>query len=258
MLVVLGKLENQGIVETAHRVSQYFSQICRFAVIKGYIEYNIADNLKGALMKRKVKHLASLTDANDVGGLLRAIDEYKGEYWVVAALKLSPHVFLRPSELRGAEWCEFNFKKQEWVVPAERMKMKTKHIVPLSDQALRIILDLKAITHSPQYLFPSVRTITRPMSNNTINAALRRMGYSNEDMTGHGFRSLASTLLNEQGVNSDWIERQLAHAERNKVRAAYNYAQFLPERRKMMQSWSDYLDELRNGNYEARIQISRM
>lgn len=255
LLSVLNRLENQELIETAHRVAQYFSQIFRYSVIKGYVEYNVADNLRGALKKRKAKHFASVTDPKEVGGLLRAIDEYKGIYWITAALKLSPHVFVRPSELRCAEWSEFDFKKQEWVIPPDRMKMGQKHIVPLSDQALKIILDLQKISDSDKYLFPSLRTKTRPMSDNAILSALRRMGISKEEMTGHGFRSMASTLLNEQGVNSDWIERQLAHSERNKVRAAYNYAQFLPERRKMMQTWSDYLDELKNGNYEARICI---
>jgi len=160
---------------------------------------------------------------------------------------LAPLTFVRPGELRNAEWSEFNLEREEWRIPAARMKMKEQHIVPLARQALEIITQLKDVTGQGKYLFPSVRTADRPISDNTVNAALRRMGYAKDEMTGHGFRSMASTLLNEQGWNPDAIERQLAHAERNKVRAAYNFAEFLPERRKMMQAWADYLDELRHG-----------
>ena len=154
-------------------------------------------------------------------------------------------VFVRPDELRCAAWDEFDFSKAEWRIPAERMKMKEQHIVPLARQSLEILDALKRVTGNTPLLFPSIRTATRPMSDNTVNAALRRLGYSKEELTGHGFRSMASTLLNELGWNRDAIERQLAHGERNAVRAAYNFAEFLPERRKMMQAWADYLDELR-------------
>jgi integrase len=165
-------------------------------------------------------------------------------------LKLAPLVFVRPGELRHAEWKEIDFEKAEWRIPAEKMKARQLHIVPLSRQALDVLAELKPLTSqgaAAKYLFPSPRSLSRPMSDNAVLSALRRMGYSNEEMTGHGFRSMASTLLNEQGWNRDAIERQLAHSERNNVRAAYNYAEYLPERQKMMQAWAEYLDELRAG-----------
>ena len=154
---------------------------------------------------------------------------------------------MRPGELRKAEWSEFDLDKAEWRIPAHKMKMKAVHIVPLSIQALAILTELHALTGSGRYVFPGARTVTRHMSENTVNAGLRRLGYAVGDMTGHGFRSMASTLLNEQGWNRDAIERQLAHAERDDIRAAYNYAEHLPERRKMMQAWADYLDKLKAG-----------
>ena len=164
---------------------------------------------------------------------------------VKCALQFAPLTFVRPGELRHAEWSEVNFETAEWRIPAEKMKMKTLHIVPLSKQALAVLTALQSLTGEDRYLFPSGRTIKRPMSENGVLAALRRMGFSKEEMTGHGFRSMASTLLNERGYNRDWIERQLAHSERDGVRAAYNYAEYLPERRRMMQEWADYLDDLK-------------
>ena len=165
----------------------------------------------------------------------------------VCALKLAPLTFVRPGELRHAEWTEIDMEAAEWRIPAAKMKMRAQHIVPLSRQALTILESLRPFTSSGQYLFPSVRTSARPLSQSTINAALRALGYTKDQMTGHGFRSMASTLLNEQGWNRDAIERQLAHSERDGVRAAYNYADYLPERRRMMQAWADYLDALREG-----------
>ncbi len=178
---------------------------------------------------------------------MRAIDNYDARVFPVkCALRLAPLVFVRPGELRGAEWSEFSFEKTEWRIPAERMKMGEQHIVPLSRQVLEILIELKKHTGHGRLLFPSLLDPERPMSDGTINTALRRMGYAKDELTGHGFRSMASTLLNELGWNRDAIERQLAHGERNTVRAAYNFAEFLPERRKMMQAWADYLDELKN------------
>ena len=174
------------------------------------------------------------------------IDEYDGYFPLVCALKLAPLVFTRPTELRAAEWREFDFGKAEWRIPAERMKMRETHIVPLSKQALAILEELQKFSGNEKYLFPSIRSSVRPISEATMLNALRRMGYEKDEMSVHGFRSLASTLLNERGYNRDWIERQLAHSERNGVRAAYNYAEYLPERRRMMQEWADYLDELKN------------
>ncbi len=197
------------------------------------------------LTPRKVRHHSTITEPRKVGALLRAIDSYQGQFTVACALKLAPLVFVRPSELRCAEWGEFNFDAAEWRIPAERMKMRVQHIVPLAKQTLDILNALRPVTGTGKYLFPSMRTQDRPISNNTINAALRRLGYDKDEMTGHGFRSMASTLLNEQGWNRDAIERQLAHGERNGVRAAYNFAEFLPERRKMMRAWANYLDKLR-------------
>jgi integrase len=181
---------------------------------------------------------------------LRAIDGYTGHSATAYALKLAPLLFVRPGELRHAEWVEFDLDGPEpqWRIPAEKMKMGEQHLVPLSQQALALLRELQPLTGRGPYLFPSIRSRTRPMSDNTVNAALRRLGYTSEEMTGHGFRSLASTCLNEQGYHPDLIELQLAHAERNKVRAAYNKAQRLPERRKMMEAWADYLDSLRRAN----------
>ncbi len=159
-------------------------------------------------------------------------------------MQLAPLVFVRPGELRNAEWSEFNFETAEWRIPPEKMKMRVAHIVPLSNQAVIILREINALTGSGKYIFPSLRSPNRPMSNNAVLAALRRLGYTKDEMTGHGFRSMASTLLNEQGWNRDAIERQLSHSERNNIRAAYNYAEYLPERRKMMQHWADYLDQL--------------
>ena len=188
--------------------------------------------------------MATITDPRKIGELMRAIDGYEGHHITKCALKFAPLVFVRPGELRHAEWSEINLDNEEWKIPAEKMKNRNPHIVPLSRQAIAVLQDLQPLTGQGRYVFPSLRTGQRPMSDNTVLAGLRRMGYAKEEMSGHGFRSMASTLLNEQGWNRDAIERQLAHAEGNSVRAAYNYAEFLPERRKMMQAWADYLDLL--------------
>ena len=210
-------------------------------------ERDVSADLRGALPPAKAKHHPSIIDPVQIGVLLRAIDGYQGGHITKCALQMAAHVFVRPGELRHAEWSEFNFKTCEWRIPAEKMKMRTPHIVPLSTQVLTILDELRPLTGSGKYLFPSVRSSKRPMSNNTVNAALRRLSYTKEEMTGHGFRSMASTQLNELGWNRDAIERQLAHSERDSVRAAYNFAEHLDERRKMMQAWSDYLDRLKKG-----------
>jgi integrase len=246
MLAILQRIESREAYELAHRVAQICGQVFRYAVATGRAERNIMLDLQGALTPRKVQHHASITEPREIGALLRAIDEYKGDFVTAHALKLAPLVFLRPSELRCGEWSEVDFEQAEWRIAANRMKMKDPHIVPLSRQAIAILQSLHSGTGSGKYLFPSVRTDSRPISDNTVNAALRRLGYTKEDMTGHGFRSMASTRLNEMNIwNADAIERQLAHSPRNKVRASYNYAQFLPERRVMLQVWADYLDGLR-------------
>ena len=245
LLAVLRRMESRGANETAHRALQVCGRVFRFAVATGRAERDPSRDLSGALAPTKEKHLASITDPQEVGALLRAIDAYEGSWITRCALRLAPLVFVRPGELRAAEWSEFDFQKSEWRIPATRMKMRVQHVVPLSTQAIAILQDLQPLTGRFAFAFPGVRSRFRPMSENTITAALRRMGYSGEDMTGHGFRSMASTLLNEQGWNRDAIERQLAHGERDAVRAAYNYAQHLPERRRMMQAWADFLDQLK-------------
>ncbi len=242
ILDVANRIAERGALDYAHRALQYCGMIFRYAIATGKSEHNIVADLRGALPSARVKHHATITDPQKIGTLLRAIDGYDGYFPVTCALKLAPLVFVRPGELRCAAWDEFDFSKAEWRIPAERMKMKEQHIVPLARQSLEILNALKRITGHAPLLFPSVRTASRPMSDNTVNAALRRLGYSKEELTGHGFRSMASTLLNELGWNRDAIERQLAHEERNAVRAAYYFAEFLPERCEMMQAWVNYLD----------------
>ncbi|KGM06951.1 Integrase [Methylophaga thiooxydans] len=248
LLQVLRRVESRGALETAHRILQVCGQVFRYAVATGRAERDSAADLKGALPPSKPKHHASIVEPKKVGELLRAIDAYSGTFVTMCALKMAPLVFVRPGELRHADWLSIDFENAEWRLSAPDTKMKTtQHIVPLSDQAISILKEIEPLTGRGKYIFPSIRTNSRPMSENTINAALRRMGYPKDVMTGHGFRSMASTLLNEQGWNPDAIERQLSHCERNGVRAAYNYAEYLPERKKMMQAWSDYLDGLREG-----------
>lgn len=247
LLAVLRRIESRGALETAHRVNQICGQVFRYAIATGRAERDPAADLKGALPPAKTKHHPSITEPIKVGALMRAIQDFTGTIITATALKLSPLVFVRPGELRQAEWSEIDLDNAEWRIPAEKMKMRVVHIVPLSKQAIEALKDIQPLTGRDKYVFPSNRTITRPMSNNTVNAALRRMGYTKDEMTAHGFRSMASTILNEQGWNGDAIERQLAHGESNGVRAAYNYAQHLPERKKMMQAWADYLDALASG-----------
>jgi integrase len=247
LLAVLRKIEALGYVETAHRVKQICGQIFRYAIATGRTERDPAADLKGALPPPKSKRMASIIDPKGAGGLLRAIDDYNGSIVTQHALKLGVLTFVRPGELRHAEWDEVNLEVAEWRIPAQKMKMKTPHIVPLSKQATAILEGIQPVTGQGKYVFPSERTYSRPMSENTVNAALRRMGYTKNEITGHGFRSMASTLLHEQGWKSDIIERQLAHQERNKVKAAYNHAEHLSERKKMMQAWADYLDALKKG-----------
>jgi len=247
LLAILRKLEARGTVETAHRVKQICGQVFRYAIATGRAERDPSADLKGALTPAKAKHMASITDPSKVGGLLRAIDSYQGTFVVKCALKLAPLLFVRPGELRHAEWQEFDLDRSEWRIPAEKMKMKSPHIIPLSKQAVSLLREIHPLTGNGKYVFPSIRTNSRPMSDNTILAALRRMGFPKDEMSGHGFRAMASTILHEQGWPSAIIERQLAHQERNKVKAAYNHAEHLPERKKMMQAWANYLDALKQG-----------
>jgi len=248
VLAVARRVESRGALETAHRLVGMIGMACRYAVACGMAESDPTASLKGALPPSSVQHHASITRPEEVGQLLRAIEGYSGSFTVQSALRFLPHVFVRPGELRFAEWSEFDLEDDSplWTIPAERMKMRDKHIIPLSRQTLGILKELRPLTGSGSYVFPSERTQTRPISANTLNAALRRMGYAKDQMTAHGFRSLASTTLNELGWPADAIERQLAHAERNKVRASYNFAQHIAKRREMMQAWSDFLDRLRD------------
>lgn len=244
LLAVLRRIESRGALETAHRANQNCSQVFRYAVATGRAQRDPSADIRGALPPAKERHHPSITDPTKIGALLRAVAGYQGSFVTRCALQLAPLVFVRPGELRKAEWSEIDVDHAEWRIPAARMKMKVVHIVPLSEQALAILKDLKPLTGDGKLVFPGVRNLTRPMSENTVNAALRRLGYSKDEMTGHGFRSMASTLLNEQGWHRDAIERQLAHGERDAIRGAYNYAEYLPERRKMMQAWADFLDGL--------------
>lgn len=247
LLGIIRRIESRGALEQARRTLQTCGQVWRYAIATGRADRDIALDLRGALPPMRTRHRAAFTNPKDIARLLSAISVYHGEFVTVCALRLAPLVFTRPVELRCAEWIEIDLDKAEWRIPDHKMKMKVEHIVPLSIQAINILKDLFQLTGTGRYVFPSVRNITRPMSENTINAALRYMGFSKEQMTGHGFRSMASTVLHEQGWPSDVIERQLGHSERNKVKASYNHAQHLPERRKMMQVWADYLDALKAG-----------
>ncbi|MFI0413776.1 MAG: tyrosine-type recombinase/integrase [Candidatus Thiodiazotropha sp.] len=247
LLIVLRRVEKRGALETAHRIHQSCGQIFRFAVSTLRAESDPSAALKGALPPANSKHHASITDPKQIGELLRAIDGYQGQFVTRCALQLAPLVFVRPGELRHAEWSEIDLDKAEWRIPSKKMKMGTVHIVPLSTQAVAILNEIKPLTGAGKYVFPGVRSNKRAMSENTVTGALRRLGYASGEMTGHGFRSMASTVLNEQGWHKDAIERQLAHMERNSIRAAYNYAEYLPERIKMMQAWADYLDGLKGG-----------
>lgn len=249
VLAALRKIEARGRIETAHRAKQRAGQVFRYAIATGRAERDPTADLRGALQPVVVKNRAAVTNPQSVGELLRALHGYQGQPGTEVALKLAPLLFVRPGELRLAQWEEFELEAEhpQWRIPAERTKMREEHIVPLATQAVALLKDLHPITGPKGFLFPSLRTGARPISENTVNAALRRMGYAKDQMTGHGFRAMASTLLNEQGCAPDVIELQLAHAERNKVRAAYNRAKRLPERRKMMQHWANYLDGLRAG-----------
>ncbi|MES9826550.1 MAG: integrase arm-type DNA-binding domain-containing protein [Candidatus Thiodiazotropha endolucinida] len=247
LLTVLRRIENRGAVETAHRIHQSCGQVFRYAVATGRAERDPSADLKGALPPTRQKHHASITDPKKIGELLRTIEGYEGSFVTRCALQLASLTFVRPGELRHAEWSEIDIDKAEWRIPAEKMKMNVVHIVPLSRQSQSVLREIQPLTGHGKYVFPGVRSLKRPMSENTVNAALRRLGYTKEEMTGHGFRSMASTILNEQGWHRDAIERQLAHAERNSVRAAYNYAEHLQERIRMMQAWADNLDSLKQG-----------
>jgi integrase len=245
---VIRKLEARGAIDTAHRVKQLCGQVFRYAVVSGLVERDVTADLREALATKTEKHFAAITEPKQAGELLRSIYAYTGHPCTVAALKLAPLVFVRPGELRTAEWAEIDLDAAEWRIPGSKMKMKNDHIVPLSPQAIEVLRTVHPVTGHGQYVFPSLRTGERPMSENTINAALRGMGYSSEVHTAHGFRAMARTIMDEvMGERVDFIEHQLAHAVKDTNGRAYNRTAHLPARRAMMQRWADYLDKLRVG-----------
>jgi integrase len=246
LLSVLRRIEERGAVDTAHRVHQNCSQVFRYAIATGRAERNPAPDLNGALPRATQKHFATLTDPKAIGGLLRAIDTYQGEFVTKCALKLAPLLFVRPGELRTAEWSEIDLKNAAWNIPGKKMKMGEPHLVPLSSQAISILEELRHVTGSDRYVFPSARSRLRPMSNNAVLSALRRMGFAKDEISGHGFRAMARTILDEVlNVRPDFIEHQLAHAVRDPNGRAYNRTAHLAERRKMMQLWADYLEGIK-------------
>jgi len=248
LLTTLRRIEDRGAVETAHRALQNCGQVFRYAIATGRAERDPTGDLRGALPPVKQTHHAAITDPKAIGELLRAIDGYEGSFVTKCALCLAPLVFVRPGELRNAEWTEINLDLGEWNIPAERMKMREPHLVPLSTQTIKILRELYALTGNGRYVFPGARSSKRPMSDNAILAALRRMGIPKDEMTGHGFRAMARTILDEVlGVRPDYIEHQLAHAVRDPNGRAYNRTAHLAERKKMMQQWADYLDSLKDG-----------
>jgi integrase len=227
---------------------QYCSQVLRYEIINGRTERNPAADLRGALPPVKQTHHAAIIEPKAIGGLLRAIADYRGSFVTRCALRLAPLLFVRPGELRHAEWAEFDLDAAQWNLPAEKMKMREPHLVPLAPQAVAILRELQALTGGGRYLFPSPRSPQRPMSNNGVLSALRRMGYGTEEMSGHGFRAMARTVLDEVlHFRPDYIEHQLAHAVKDPNGRAYNRTAHLAERRKMMAGWGDYLDTLKAG-----------
>lgn len=246
LLKLLGAIEKRGAIETAHRVKSIIDQVFRYAFNTGKTEGNPAALLKGVLTPSVEKHHAAITDPKEVSCLMRAIDEYKGSFIVRCALQLAAHTFVRPGELRHAEWTEINLDTAEWNIPADKMKTKTAHLVPLSNQVVSILRDIQPLTGTGKYVFPCHTSKIKPMSENAILSALRRMDYTKEQMTGHGFRAMARTILDEVlKIRPDFIEHQLAHAVRDPLGRAYNRTTHLDERKQMMQTWSDYLDGLK-------------
>lgn len=249
ILHALKKIENAGKRETANRMRSFASRVFRYAIATARADADPAHALRGALTSPVVKHYAAITDAGKLAELLRAIDGYSGEPATMIGLKLTPHVFQRPGEVRQMRWAELDFEKATWTIPASRMKQRRQdHILPLSQQSIELLKAMQGLSSHSEFVFPSVRSKDRPMSENTVNGALRRLGYSGSEMTAHGFRTAASSLLNESGLwNPDAIERALSHADKNAVRGTYNRSPYWKERVAMAQWWSDYLDQLKRG-----------
>ncbi len=247
MLTLLKRIENAGKIDTLQKIRSIASRVFRYGVGLNIVKRDPTQDLSADVFKKKKsKHYATITNPKEIGGLLRVIDNYKWSYAVGSALKLAPHVFLRPGELAGLTWDEIDFEGRQIRINARKMKMKRVHIVPMSEQVYNELRDLYLIDVGSKYVFPSPRSAKRHITPESLRAGLRRLGFTNEDITTHGFRHLASTQLNELGFNSDAIERQLSHCESNKVKAAYNHSQHLKYRTEMMQKWSDRLDELKN------------
>lgn len=248
LLAVLRRIETKGNYETSRRVLQLAGRVFRYAIATARLVSDPSRDLRGALTAPQSKHYGAITDPKGAGELLRAIETYEGMGTTKIAMRLSAHVFVRPGELRHAEWADIDLGAGLWTIPAEKMKMRKAHHIPLSRQSVEVFQELMPLTGPTGYVFPSIRTRKRPMSENTVNAGLRRLGYTGDEMTAHGFRAMASTLLNESGKwSADAIERALAHGDSDKVRAAYHRGTHWKERVEMAQWWSDYLDALRDG-----------
>lgn len=258
VLSAVRKIEGKGKLESARRTLQLASAVFRYAVATARLSSDPTRDLRGALTAPTVTHYGAIIDPVRVGELLRAIDGYEGQPITKLAMQLAPHVFVRPGELRHAEWAEFDLACALWTIPASKTKMRKDHRVPLSRQAIAILEDIHPLTGPDGFVFPSIRSHKRPMSDNTINAGLRRLGYATDEMTAHGFRAMASTLLNESGRwHPDAIERALAHGDSDKVRAAYHRGAHWNERVAMAQWWSDYLDQLRAGTQILQPKLGR-
>ena len=258
LLEVLRTVEVRGRYETANRLRSTFGTIFRYAIVTGRAQRDVAVDLRGALITPKPQHRAAILEPKALGGLLRAVDAHDGQPTVRIALKMLPHMFPRPGELRMAEWKEFDFEAAVWTIPASKTKMRRPHKVPLTQQVLDMLVELEPITGGGKFLFPSVRSAERPITDNTLNAALRRLGFGKDEVTAHGFRATASTLLNEMGKwHPDAIERQLAHVESNDVRRAYARGSHWDERVRMMRHWSNYLDGLQAGGKVLKANFRR-
>jgi integrase len=266
VLAMLRKVVKRGTLDTAGRIRETVSAVFRYAIATGRAKRDPAADLRDALPKPDTRNFAAITEPGEVAELLRAIEGFQGQAVTLAALRLAPLLFQRPGELRSMEWREVDLDDAEWSIPASRRKLRKAakenprtppHVVPLSTQALAILRELHRLTGAGRLVFPGVRDQRRPMSENTVNAGLRRLGYTTEQMTGHGFRHMASTRLNELGWNPDAIERQLSHRDRDAIRGTYNLAQYLAERREMMQAWADYLEGLGDGAKVIPIKAKR-
>lgn len=240
-------MKKSGAIESAHRFIQRVGQVLRYGMNAGYCRYDVTSGLQAAIAKPPVKHMSFTTDKKRIGQLLRAIAAYGGYPQMRAALALAPLLMVRPGELARAEWSEIDWEAREWHIPAEKMKKRRKHIVPLCGRAISILQELRLITGKGQYVFPSPKNGKQPLTVESLTVAIRAMGFTPDELHVHGLRHMASTILNERGYNRDWIERQLAHISGDKIRNTYNYAEYLPERHKMMQEWADYLEQLRDG-----------